>query len=263
MMEHFLLTRFNLKKKDWLKDKNSQEVLDEEWLAHRVSLFKKYCLPSVLGQTSREFKWLIFFQEDPPKAIRSLVKQLEKHDFIESIFVSSFEEFHQGLTGFIFERVKEDSQWILTTRLDNDDALHMDFMAMLWEETETPVHNTVLQFPNGLMLDLLNSRRLAASHYPLNQFISLLENVTLGKPQTVLCRAHDSWDEKSNVQNIDKKDAWLQIIHSHNMVNWFKGVPVYSSRLQSFHIEKVNFNWDYDLRLFISAIKIRLKKFLD
>lgn len=261
MTDHFLLTRFNLKKSDWKKDKNSQEVLDEKWLKNRIELFTKYCLPSVLGQTLRDFKWLIFFQEDPEPEIRKLVKKLQVHDFIEPVFVNGFEEFQANLPFYIAERRAADLEWLLTTRLDNDDALHEDFMKWVQEAVTPTDRDTVMHFPKGLFLELGDQKRLGAANYPLNQFISLREKIT-DKPITALGKAHDQWDKTYRIQALPNKDAWLQICHSQNMINSFRGVPVFSSRINPFFIEKVNFNWDYDPRLLISGGKIKLKKLL-
>ncbi len=261
MMDHFLLTRFNLKKTDWKKDKNSQEVLDNKWLKNRIELFSKYCLPSVLKQTVRNFKWLIFFQKDPEPEIRELVKKLEVYDFIEPVFVNGFEEFHENLPIYITKRIATNSTGLLTTRLDNDDALHKDFIKWVQEEKTFKDRDTVMHFPKGLFLELGRRPKLGAANYPLNQFISLREKLT-NKPVTALGKAHDRWDESYHIQALPNKDAWLQICHSQNMINSFRGVPVYSSRLNPFFIEKIDFSWDYDLRLLISGGKIKLKKLL-
>ena len=51
----------------------------------RIKLFKEYCLPSVLGQTDKNFPWIIFFQTNPGPQIQSLLKILENYDFIEPV----------------------------------------------------------------------------------------------------------------------------------------------------------------------------------
>ena len=60
---HFIITRFNLKFPDVTGGKNTSVigVPANEWLANRTDLFMKYCLPSVLNQTSVNFKWLLYF----------------------------------------------------------------------------------------------------------------------------------------------------------------------------------------------------------
>ena len=55
MVQHFLLTRFNLKLKEWQTTKQGESVGSELWLTKRFELFRKYCLPSVKQQTNQNF----------------------------------------------------------------------------------------------------------------------------------------------------------------------------------------------------------------
>jgi hypothetical protein len=259
MYQHFLLTRFNLRKADWEKDKNSQTVLNKEWLKNRINLFIAYCLPSILGQTSKNFKWLIFFQDDPEEEVKELIEKLKPYSFIEPIFVKGFEKFHNSLSDYLVTRTKKETKWVLTTRFDNDDALNKNFIEVLQQLIGRPERDSLIHFPNGLFLDLSEQNKLAASYYPFNQFLSLLENVTISSPRTVLSQPHDQWDSSYGIREVPFDDAWLQITHSRNMANTFKGVPVFSSRLKNFRIENVHFSWKYDLKLMILGIKKRLK----
>lgn len=258
--KHFLITRFNLKKDDWHIDKNSNEVLNKEWVENRIILFKKYCLPSIVGQSNKNFKWLIFFQEKPSLEIELLIKELKEFTFIEAVFSKSYKDFQINLTKYINKRIDSDVKWVLTTRLDNDDSLNINYIRELHKATKNPIHNTLLHFPNGLFLDLGKNNKLGYSFYPLNQFVSLLEMSNPGAFNTVLCREHDSWDSNYMIKPLDLKDAWLQITHDYNMANQYKGVPVYSSRLKSFRIDRVRFKWNYNLILCFSSGKHRFKK---
>lgn len=56
MTHHYLLTRFNLSL--WQEDKNGLTIDREEWIRKRLKLFETYCLPSVVGQTCQEFRWI-------------------------------------------------------------------------------------------------------------------------------------------------------------------------------------------------------------
>ena len=58
--KHFLITRFNLKKKGWETTKNNEKIQTEEWLRHRFELFEAYCLPSVINQSNQDFIWYVF-----------------------------------------------------------------------------------------------------------------------------------------------------------------------------------------------------------
>lgn len=259
-MDHFLITRFNLQKEDWKEDKNSQEVLDEKWLANRIKLFKNFCLPSVLGQTTKNFTWLIFFEKQSGSEIHELIKELGSYSFIEAIQVKGYQEFQLGLSDFIGKRVSENSGYVLTTRLDNDDALNKNFMLELQEKISTPIHNNVLHFPRGLFLDLGNNNRLASYYYPLNQFVSLLEKKEKDL-QTVFCKEHDKWNSEFKIDALDLKDAWLQVTHGENLANRFKGKLVFSKRLKSVQSRKVPFDIDYNIKVLYSRIRERIQKY--
>lgn len=61
MFHHFLITRFNLRNPSWELTKNNETLLDDSWMSERIELFKNYCFPSVVNQTNKNFKWLLFF----------------------------------------------------------------------------------------------------------------------------------------------------------------------------------------------------------
>ena len=259
--DHFLITRFNLKKEGWKTDKNSARVLNKNWLKNRVKLFLKFCLPSVLAQSSKNFKWLIFFEKGSETKLKKLLSELEEHEFIEPVFLNGYTEFQTLLPSLIFKRISNNKNWVLTTRLDNDDAINRKFMARLEQSIQNPKNNTVYHFPQGVCLDIGQRNRLASLVYPLNQFVSLLEKVESNKPiKTVLCREHDTWDSTFTLVKVNLPDAWLQVTHSRNMANTYRGVSVYSKRLKAFSIHRITFNWNYDLSIAYSRVKSRIKK---
>ena len=74
IFEHFIGTRFNLKVESWNKTKNGNMVLSQEWLNHRFEIFEKYTLSSILNQSSKNFKWCIFFDQDTPNVFKKKFK---------------------------------------------------------------------------------------------------------------------------------------------------------------------------------------------
>lgn len=258
-MEHFLITRFNLVKDDWKEDRNSQEVLNEEWLTNRIKLFKKICLPSVIGQTTKNFKWLIFFEKKSENEISNLIQGLDNYSFIEPILVDGYREFQSGLSRIIQKRVSKSSQYILTTRLDNDDGLNKNFMLELQKAVNIPKHNQVLHFPRGLFLDLNAKNKLASCYYPLNQFVSLLED-RKKEFKTVFCKEHDKWDRGFRIHPLNLQDAWLQVTHGNNMANQFKGDLVFSRRLKNVTVKKVPFTMGYNFKVIYQRFNIEKVK---
>lgn len=258
MFDHFIITRFNLKKTDWETDKNERKVLDESWLKERIQLFEKYCFPSVVGQSCKNFKWLIFFEKESVSILQPFLDQLNQYSFIEIVLLNGYAEFQNGLPALLRKRLRQDSGFVITTRLDNDDALNRRFVAELQKAIKEPLHDEILHFPNGLVLDTGKPMRLGSLYYPFNQFVSLVEHTQEGEIKTVFAREHDQWGDSDRIQKLELKDAWLQVAHSKNMVNSFRGNLAYSSRLKSFGIGVVKFKWNYDLEILYHTVMKRL-----
>ncbi|MEO2064647.1 MAG: glycosyltransferase [Christiangramia sp.] len=257
--DHFLITRFNLKKKDWLEDKNRQNVLDEDWLNHRIDLFSSYCLPSVLGQKEKEFKWLIFFERDSPTPVNNLIKKLNSYPFIEPIFLSGYEEFQSDLPSIVQSRLNCDSEYVVTTRLDNDDALHKDFIKYLHDSFELK-NNFLIDFPSGLFLELEGMIKLGHTFSPYNQFISLVESLEDHEIITVFGKEHDKWGEDYEIKSVKLNYAWLQITHSRNKINFFKGRMVPSTKLNGFNLKNKPVGVKHDVILLVKRIGQLVKK---
>ena len=66
-VQHFILTRFNLRlvevSADLDSDKFGNKIDRDQWLLHRFELFERYCLPSMAAQANQDFRWFLFFDE--------------------------------------------------------------------------------------------------------------------------------------------------------------------------------------------------------
>ena len=60
-MRHYLLTRFNVALPD-----SSGINLQPAWLDPRIDLFRRFCLPAVEAQTTKDFTWLIMCDPETP-----------------------------------------------------------------------------------------------------------------------------------------------------------------------------------------------------
>lgn len=245
MYNHFIITRFNLRKSEWTIDKNSEVILEDQWLLERNELFKNYCLPSILNQTSKKFKWLIFFQKGTEADVSSIISILEAYSFIELIFMDGYDEFQNKLSTLIKERMDSDSIKVLTTRLDNDDALHEMFICDLQRSIELVPSDTILQFPYGICLKQGRIRKIALQYYPLNQFLTLLEHYNPTQdPLTILGREHTVWKKEGyNIYNVTKEPRWLQVVHERNLVNVYQGIPIFSKHIRGFNLNKIQIGW--------------------
>ena len=74
--QHFILTRFNLLL--WNRSKDGQKVRTTKWLEYRFSLFEKYCLPSIMNQTCKNFEWIVLFDSKTPDSFKERIASYQK-----------------------------------------------------------------------------------------------------------------------------------------------------------------------------------------
>lgn len=215
--EHFILTRFNLA----TAGKESRLRSDPRWLQQRFDLFERYCLPSVMAQTKQRFRWLVFFEIDTPdnykQRIEALVRRCPR---LEPQWVDT----KHGPTVFnlIRQQLGLAAPFLLTTRLDNDDALAADFVERLQASITAPVSAPVfLNFPVGFNY---RDRAIYLDNDYSNAFVSCFEpSLNFG---TVWARQHHLVAQAGAVRQLDQKPMWLQVIHGRNVSNRVRGKRV-------------------------------------
>ena len=132
--EHFILTRFNVPLK--LETPAGAGAaphrgLDVGWLTRRFDLFERVCLPSLQRQTEGAFQWLVFLDWATPVSFKERIAALTvRHEFLRPVFCSAFDE---EFALAEIRRREEPGKIRITTRLDNDDALHPRLVALVQE----------------------------------------------------------------------------------------------------------------------------------
>lgn len=213
--DHFILTRFNLAS----PGRESRLRSDPAWLTLRFELFERFCLPSLVAQTNQNFRWLIFFEHDTPDEFKLRITALaDRYSSIEPQWVDSLRG--PSVEDLLSAVLASDKPFLLTSRLDNDDALAADFVEKLQASVPDQVDAPVfLNFPLGFnyqsevaYLDCDYSNAFMACYEPRQDF------------GTVWVRQHHRVSEVGAVVQIDSEQAmWLQVIHSHNVSNRVRG----------------------------------------
>ncbi len=226
-MKHFILTHFN--QKLWFSDKNRQQTHTSEWLDRRFELFEQFCFPSICAQTDDHFMWLCLFDIDTPQPYLERIEHYKSilPQFIPLFLTEEASRFeHDAAVKLkIKELITDEDDYIITTQLDNDDALHRDFIQRVNQlSTQYPTHNTVLLFnygyqyfePFGFLLKL---------YYPNNHFPVLIEN-NLEEIQLAFSINHSHLRKKhlrNKYQMVafdnKKEPFWMEVVHSKNVSN--------------------------------------------
>ncbi len=236
---HFIVTQFNLR--NFPLSHNTEYTRWVEWTRSRVDIFRSFCLPSLLNQSCKSFTWLLFFDEATPEEFNGFLNEMRSHDFISICYSKGVEGFESNYCDEISKRIDKNKDWVITSRLDNDDCLHKDAIKII-RENFVEKHKYLISLASGY---ILNIGELTLSHYfyPMSPFISLIESVNAGI-SGVFERGHTKWDalrlliskeiwyeyfsrEKRKSRFILKKPYWIQVIHGKNISNsFYRGFPV-------------------------------------
>lgn len=211
---HILFTRFNVPS----GGREKKFRADSDWLENRFDLFDDYCFPSVVSQTMQDFKWLVFFDiETPPEYKDKIQKYSGRYENFIPVYVP---EWNAGvINNAVLSVLPNSAAWLLTTRLDNDDALHMDFMKEL--RSQTFKGNEFFNFKNGFTF----SNGVGYRHQHLsNAFLSFVEALDESIEISGVWKwQHVEVIEKFDVNQIYMEYAWLQLIHGGNISNKVRG----------------------------------------
>ena len=219
-MHHFLLTRFNLLWDPQAKPETHKH-LDDKWLDDREKLFDEYTYPSVKNQRGLAlFDWLVF--HDPKTPEDRLDKWKRKWPLAEWLPVSrnpptSINPDSSEVVAHIKARAREDV--ILTSRIDSDDMIHRDYMAMMRHEAEEIGFGDVLNPPNGYFLNTDGTVGTYSSGAV--QFITRKESIeTLA---TVMEKAHGHMQSHCKFVRVPAIRCWCTVCHGGNVMNSNKG----------------------------------------
>jgi hypothetical protein len=227
---HVIITRFNVRYREAAHKRLEAKGMNPVWLAERFDLFEKYCLPTVLAQTCQEFIWFIYFDSaTPPVFVERAHRARVGHDNIRLIFCDIYD---QGLLERdLKSELVPEPEWLLTTRLDNDDGLRRDFVKRLQESLRFS-GTEAINFPNGVVY---TGHRTYLHRHESNAFLSLLE--PFDGFRTVLFVQHPDMPQMASVRQVEGDPAWLQVVHQSNISNRVRGRRVPAGRtLQGFAI---------------------------
>lgn len=218
-MNHFLITRFNLKNPYWRNQNKEYYVVSEEWLDERFEIFETYCLPSVKNQSQQNFIWLVFFDVDTPKHYINKINSINKeYNNFKPIYIDGFKELSNAVKHQIELLQSSHEDYFITTRFDNDDIIHKDFIKTI-QSLYVPKPNTIIDLRRGyqVILQHPNSTEIRDFKTNYNPFLSLVTN--LMDYTNIMAQNHESWKIYPNVIVNNKDHLWIQLIHNSNKLN--------------------------------------------
>ncbi len=222
---HFILTRFNVPLKFDLPPERQPERpgLDPAWLARRFDLFERVCLASVARQTQPDFQWLVFLDEATPAAFRDRLATLAAaHSCLQPVYCGRFDD--ETVLPEIRKR-ETPGRLRITTRLDNDDAIHPTLIARVRHLARRHAPRQDLRrgffisFPIGCCEREGDFYLQRYRYNPFASYVSAPET-----DRTVLGADHRYVADVAPVVLDWTRPMWCQTIHGENVANRLRGV---------------------------------------
>ena len=230
---HFIITLFNLRL--WPRDKQGEQTQTEAWTQQRADLFERYCLPSLRQQTVGDFTWLVLFDRHSPAALLRRIEDwqqqvpqlqplffgeeaaelLSKDDTKRALFL------RQTIDRLLAADADQPCRWLLTTNVDNDDAVHRQMVERLQQafEREHPEEAHLFCFPAGWQW-FEQGQVLLRMRYPHNHFLTLCEPVEEGYlPLTIKYFKHTKARKLLPVTDLKGDPMWMEVVHGRNVSN--------------------------------------------
>ncbi|EBA14563.1 hypothetical protein RSK20926_01172 [Roseobacter sp. SK209-2-6] len=212
---HVIQTRFNLA----TPGRESAIRNRPDWLEERFEMFERICLPSIAAQTCKNFTWIIYFDKDTPEAQKERVEELRKRVPFIPYYTGLFAA--EGWNRSIGEVLPDRTEFLLTTRLDNDDALASDYIERVQQAAQQQVQQAplCLNFSRGY---IRTDKALYEMTHPSNAFFTRLcpwnEDM-----RTAMSIQHMTIKDHGAVVQLEAPGAWLQVVHGGNVSNKVRG----------------------------------------
>lgn len=240
-MGHYLLTRFNVP-----ITYSSRPGLhgDVDWLHGRWELFQRYCLPSVQAQSTQDFTWLIFSWCGTPPEIKRLLDDVQSACRLIQVVYTATTPSQADIYRLLAPEHQAAGSYLLTSRLDNDDALAVWYLERIRHAAEKAVWHQRVRHGRPLAWNTpvgyqIHGGRPYLRIDPHSPFVSMLEKVTAGDPpRTIFSINHREVSTSVNTRQLSVRPAWLQVLHGDNIANQLLGVrPPWDVALGDFHID--------------------------
>lgn len=218
---YYLITQFNIVQ-SWFKDctedngrNNLHKFQTPEWLAERFRLFEAFCLPSIVNQTA-EFTWLVLFNSETPEVYKERIASYQaKYPYFVPLYLKPYTDDLPVLQQYIYEHSK--TPYIITTKCDNDDILHRDYMQLIQNQFAEQ-ECTMLHYASGMQYDVQN-QILYSCQYLNNHFHSVIERCTPTIHTVLQIDDRKAYNMSYMEFGNHKTPMWVELVHGCNVYN--------------------------------------------
>lgn len=254
----FVITRFNLHL--YKKDKENNPVLTDEWLRDRFNLFETYCLPSLKHQTKQSFYWIVLFASDTPANYKEKANEIHRDysPFLPFFLDDEETKNYNEYTKKVIQVLKDDSNLLITIRIDNDDAIKGNFIERAYVfAKQQKVKEHLYTFKHGIQY--YASANIADKvPYSYNHFVIMVDtSYNESDFRSVLQYNHGQIHMLGIPYRCVDSDEimWAEVIHGRNMDNDFMMQPRHKPLLTR-RLLIDNFGWNKMISPVMTIINI-------
>lgn len=212
--KHYIITRFNVG--FYNPDARPSAIYQplDEWMKHRIRIFTAFTLPSIMYQTCQNFTWLVLMDKRTPQPFKDIMDRIPYQN-LQLVYMDGDGLDNNCIAQAVLENIEQGDYDLVTTRIDNDDAFHLNVVETIQQWYAPQPESWAMIFPNGLIIDLA-AKKLHMMSYWFNNCPTLIERSQNAK--TVHFKQHSDMSVKGKMFITDKL-YWLQVIHSRNIDN--------------------------------------------
>ena len=175
------------------------------------------------GQTCKNFEWIVLFDCMTPEHLKERVTDYQKDlpQFIP-VYVEP-EDGHKFAQIFRREVIKRiTAKRVITTYLDNDDALNLGFVEDLQQRVSSLSDGTFVYYTDGLQF-YTDKNYLMQIHYKRNHFASVVESGDSSTTRTIYGYGSHYYIEEdikgAIIEYVENLPIWCEVIHEKNIGN--------------------------------------------
>ena len=131
----------------------------------------------------------------------------------------------QFISDCIHKHSEKETDYFITTRIDNDDAFHKDFIKIIQNEVKKENKPLLLDYINGYRY-VLEKKFVTKMSYINGHFTTLIE-ANKESLQSVIYWDHNQAHKFVPVKHLDIEPMYIELIHATNVINNEKNISLH------------------------------------
>jgi hypothetical protein len=210
---HVLTTRFNVRARE------DSPPASDAWLRDRLALFDRFTVATIRTQTVRPDAWLVFLDAASPDWFVSEIKRRMPDGGFTPVWLDGVFG-PDAVVSAIREAGLDAAEYLVTTRVDNDDAVGRRFIETIQSAVSPRAGRYFINLSHGAQY---GGEAIYRCTDLSNAFITCVEGPTVER-RSVWIDQHGHLVLHGDLVQVRCPPLWLQIVHGANLGNSLTGI---------------------------------------